>query len=307
MSELYKKSGVDLDKARELTNLLKAKAPKSSIGAFAGILNFGENYLVSTVDGIGTKIIPLLERKMYSTLAKDLCAMNLNDLVTTGAKPLGFCDYISVNKINPDIVSNIVCELKDTLEDYGCELQGGETSELNILNENSMDICGFAFGCVEKEKFLDINKVKSGDIIIGLCSSGPHSNGFSLIRKFYEEKKLSDEEFEQCLKPTYIYVNEILELSWRNLIKSAANITGGGIVENLHRAIPENLFANLDYLAIPEQEIFVKLQALSDDEAWRIFNMGAGYCVICEKDKTREVLEVTKRYSPFVFGEVKHA
>lgn len=306
MSDLYKKSGVDLDKAAELTNLLKAKAPKSSIGAFAGVLNFGEDYLVSTVDGIGTKIIPLLERKMYSGIAQDLCAMNLNDLVTTGAKPLGFCDYISVNKIDPDVVSKIVGELKNTLENFGCELQGGETSELNILNENSMDICGFAFGSVEKSKLLDINNVQAGDVVIGLCSSGPHSNGFSLIRKFYEEKKLSDEEFEQCLKPTYIYVNEILELCWRNLIKSAANITGGGIVENLHRAIREPLFADLDYSAIPRQPIFIKLQALSEDEAWRIFNMGVGFCVICEKNKVQEVTEVTKRYSPFVFGEVKN-
>lgn len=306
MTKLYKQSGVNIEKSDELT--LRISKNSTNIGRFGAICEhefLKDYYLVTTTDGIGSKIIPLMQKGLYATVAADLIAMNLNDLACSGAVPVSFVDYISVNKLDSEPIAQVISELKKQLKKYGCELCGGETSELkNIIQPEKIDIAGFATGLVKKENLLDKKNVEKDDVIIGLCSSGIHSNGFSLITYLYENEKLTQEEYKQCLEPTIIYINEIIELCELKLITSAANITGGGIVQNLKRSVGNDLELDLNFSAILEQPIFKKLFELCGEEAYEVFNMGVGFCVITKEKNVEKVLEHLKKYKPFVFGKV---
>lgn len=308
MEKLYEKSGVSIKNADILVDKISENSKIKNFERFGAIIEhkfLKDFYLVTTTDGIGSKLTELLKRKAYSVIANDLIAMNLNDLACSGAIPLTFVDYISAHILEPDVVSQIIIELKNQLKLYGCELLGGETSELkNIIQEGKMDIAGFATGLVKKENLLDKKNVKEGDVIIGLCSNGPHSNGFSLINYLYNENKLSEEEFEQCQKPTAVYINEIIDLTDKKLLKACANITGGGILNNLNRIIPKALSADLDYKRIPSQPIFEKLLSLCGEEAFEVFNMGVGFCVVTSPDKAQNAMYRLQRFSPFIFGKV---
>lgn len=306
MSKLYEQSGVNLSEANKLNQKLQQKL---GISAFAGKTFLAENLkLVTCCDGIGSKIIPLYEKKLYKTIATDVVAANLNDLVCAGATAIGFVDYLAVNKLENDAVFEIINGINEDLAKCDCKLLGGETSEISeLITEGNIDISGFAVGVIKEGRELNKNNVKNGDIVIGLCSSGIHANGFSLIRKLFKEKKLSSEEFSMCLAPTYIYYNCVSKLIEKKLIKSCSNITGGGIFSNLSRSIPEQLTADLDIEKIPPQPIFEKLKTICGQEFYEVFNAGVGFCLIAEEKNKDEILEICKNYkgfSPFVFGKI---
>jgi len=308
----YKNSGVNLQSSNTLTQMLFSGLKSENFTGFAGLFEhpaLPDYYLAGTTDGIGTKIIPLVERELYSTIAQDLAAMNLNDLVCTGAKPLFFLDYIAANVLNPEEISNFILELNKVLKIYDCALIGGETSEMgNFIKKGVFDAAGFAVGLIKKTDLIKKQNVKENDVIIGLKSTGAHSNGFSLIRKLYEDKRISKAEFEQSLAPTAIYVNEILKLCSLGAVSALANITGGGILSNLERIIPNGLSAKLDKNSLPKIEIFDIINKwTTEDEMFRTFNMGAGFCIICKEKHAKTVLDITKTFSPFVFGVVEKA
>ncbi len=302
---MYEKSGVNLSEA---DNLNKKLADNLNIKAFAGVVNnplLGDLSLVTCCDGIGSKIIPLYDQKLYKTIAIDVVAANLNDLICSGATAVGFVDYLAVNKLDSEAVFEIVNAIDEELKKCDCKLLGGETSEISeLITEGNIDISGFAIGLVKKGEELTKKKVTEGDIVIGLCSSGIHANGFSLIRKLHKENKLTDEEFKTCLAPTHVYYNCVAELVAKKLIKACANITGGGILSNLKRIVPEYLKLDLDFEKIPTTPIFEKLKQICDDEFYEVFNAGVGFCLIADEKNLANIFESCKQFSPFVFGKI---
>lgn len=301
--KLYENSGVNLSQAQKLNDKLSQGL---GIKSFAGKTFLAEGLnLVTCCDGIGSKIIPLYERKKYETIAADVVAANLNDLICSGATAVGFVDYLAVNKLDSDAVFEIISAIDKELKKCNCKLLGGETSEISeLISTNNIDISGFAIGLVKEGEGLSKENVLPEDVVIGLCSSGVHANGFSLIRKLYKEKKLTEEEFEACLAPTYIYYNCVLKLVQKKLIKSCANITGGGILSNLLRVVPEDLSVDLDFDKIPPQNVFQKLKNICGDEVYEVFNAGVGFCLIADASNQDEIFEICKGFSPFVFGEI---
>lgn len=306
----YEQAGVSIQKADLLTDIIRDTVVSENIGMFAGLFEhpyFPEYYLVACTDGVGTKVIPLKERGYIDTIATDLIAMNLNDMICTGARPLFFLDYFATHTLDVEITSKFVKSLKDQLAQFNCVLLGGETAELkDVLNEGHFDVGGFAVGAIQKDKLLTKSNVKENDIVIGLESSGPHSNGYTLIRKLFDVGKLSLDEFESALKPTHLYVNEVIELTQQSRIKVAANITGGGIADNLKRVIPNNLTACISKDNIPYSQLFRKLkEAVGDEEAYKTFNMGVGMCLIVSPDNISSVVNICNKFNPFIFGEIK--
>lgn len=308
----YEDSGVSIEKSDKLTKIILDSVKNDNIGNFAGIYEhpyFPEYYLVACTDGVGTKIIPLLERKRFDTIAIDLIAMNLNDLITTGAKPMFFLDYLATNSLDIEDAGSFVVALKEELEKYHCTLLGGETAELgSLIKEKHFDVGGFMVGVVKKPKLLTPMNVNEDDIVIGLASSGGHSNGFSLIRKLHDEKLLSDELFEKSLAPTHIYANVVEKMSAKKLINATAHITGGGIVDNLRRSVPKGFYANIKLENIPQDNLFKELERLVGfKEAYHTFNMGVGFCIIAGEENCDEILEIAAEFSPFIMGKIKRA
>lgn len=309
MKYSYLNSGVNIKKADEFIQHIKSITKRTQIGYFAGLFEhslFNDYCFVSCADGIGTKIIPLIAKKDVKTIANDLLAMNLNDLICCGAKPLFFLDYIAANQIDVELLHNFINELNLILEKYECTLLGGETSELgDLILKNNFDVAGFLVGAVKKENLINKSNVKKGDSIIGLKSNGVHSNGFSLIRKLYFDKVIDDVFFEKLLSPVKIYYDIVIKLNEKKLINSCANITGGGIVSNIKRALPVGLDLKLDFNKIPKCEIFEKIvQIVGASEAFKTFNMNVGFVLIVSNEKTDCVMELAKDWQPFVFGEV---
>lgn len=309
MKYTYLNSGVDVFGADMLVKNIKGIVKKQTIGDFAGLFEhpiFEDYYLAACTDGVGTKIIPLIKKRDTKTIANDLFAMNINDLVCCGAKPLFFLDYIALNKLDVDLVSNLVGELNKVLEKYSCTLLGGETSELgDLILKNNFDISGFLVGAVKKDKLIDKNNVKKGDLVVALESSGAHSNGFSLIRKLYKDGLLSDDLFEKSLAPVRIYYDTVQKLNDKKLVKSCANITGGGILANLERSIPKGLGLKTDYGKIKLTPLFKRLlELVGEKEAYSTFNMGVGFCVVCSPCDLDEVIKICTDYNPFILGEV---
>lgn len=304
MGTLYENSGVNQQEARILENNIKNI--NSNISRFAGVVNITQTDcvtgLATTCDGIGSKVMTLYERKLYNNIAKDLIAVNMNNLACSGAKLVGFSDYIAVNKLESDAITGIVNELNIELQKYNCPLLGGETSEVNsLITKNQMDICGFSIGInpIKKEKIV------SGDIVIGLSSSGIHTNGFSLIRKLYHEGQLTDADLNECLKPSHNYYNEIIDLYNKGKIKDCANITAGGIYANLNRILPKGLKANLNLKHIPKQPIYEKLYQICGDEMYDVFNAGIGFCMVAERASNEIFFEDCQKYNPIVLGVIE--
>ena len=276
----YKTSGVDIEAGNAFVDRLKEKVP--TIGGFGGMYKVPRGYeepiLVSGTDGVGTKICICNRLDNYKTIGIDLVAMCVNDIITCGAKPLYFLDYISLNRINnrvDDIMEGIIkgCELA------GVELIGGETAEHPMTFD--IDMAGFSTGIIEEFDIVDGKLIKEGDIIIGIESSGIHSNGYSLINHLIRQKKLK--LTKDFLTPTHIYTSLVQELLNEVPILGMAHITGGGIPENLPRCLPDGLNAHIDYNSWPLPKIFQKIMLageIPEEEMKKVFNLGIGYCVV---------------------------
>ncbi|KLO24988.1 phosphoribosylformylglycinamidine cyclo-ligase [Marinitoga sp. 1155] len=296
----YKNSGVNIDEANKMINNIKDKL-KENAEMYAGLFpikyilkNYDNPILVASTDGVGTKMILLEERKKWDIIAKDLVAMVLNDLVCVGAKPLFFLDYYATGKLNNIDGSEFLNSLIDVLESVNCRLIGGETAELpGLLINNRVDVAGFGVGIVDKNEILGKKNVKEGDILIGIKSSGIHSNGFSLIRKLLNDGVL--EFSERLITPTKLMVNQTLSI--KEFINAAAHITGGGIEENLSRVIPEELSAKVYVNWTLDKVFFDILNAgVSIKEAFKVFNMGIGMIYVVSPDKLNMVKNKLSEY-----------
>jgi phosphoribosylformylglycinamidine cyclo-ligase len=310
----YADAGVDLDAADRVVELLsgeleQARRPEvlGGIGGFGGLFAFDPSryqqpVLVSGTDGVGTKVDIARRMQVLDTVGIDLVAMVVDDLVVTGAEPLFFNDYVSVGKLDPDRVADLVRGIADGCADAGCALVGGETAEHpGLLGPDEFDLAGFGVGVVEQGDLLGPHRVREGDVLVALASSGLHSNGFSLVRRLVEGLDLDrthglDRPLgEVLLTPTRIYVRDCLELIDRVEVRALSHVTGGGIVGNLPRVLPPGLGAEVDASTWQRPEIFARLQELgpvAEEEMWRTFNLGVGMVVIVPPDAAQAAIEL---------------
>ena len=320
----YKNSGVDISLGnkfvKHISKLTKKNVQKTSrkklqsnIGSFGSLydiesLNVKNPVIVSCTDGVGTKLELSNKYNKLDTIGIDLVAMCVNDLIVQGAKPLFFLDYIAIDKINLQKLKKILNGILKGCKISNCELIGGETAEMpGIYKKDKFDLAGFSTGIVSKNKILKKNNVKTGDIILAIPSSGIHSNGYSLVRDILKKNKLPKEIKKDLLNPTKIYVKEILNLCKKNLIHSAANITGGGIIENISRSVPNQLSINIDLSKIKILKIFswLKSKNISDKEMLRTFNCGVGFCIIAKKNNFEKIKRYfPKNYLPYQIGYI---
>jgi len=319
----YKKSGVNINAADNLVNFIsnvsskkKGKKKFSNIGGFGSITSIPKGIkqpkIVACTDGVGTKIEIANTINKYDTIGIDLVAMNVNDLIVQGAKPLLFLDYISINKIDLKKLKSIIKGILKGCRLSGCELVGGETAEMpGTYEKGKFDIAGFAVGAVSKNKILAKNKIKKNNLILAVPSSGLHSNGFSLVRYLINKKKINIKKNKflksELLKPTKIYVDEVLKLIDRSLINGCANITGGGISDNIKRIIPDKMIADIDLKRIKTLNIFkwLKKNGISEREMLKTFNCGVGFCLIINPKDLKKVTKYFSRdYKPYVIGKI---
>ncbi len=315
----YKKSGVNISLGNKFVKHIgkltkkNVKKANSNIGSFSSLydissLNIKKPIIVSCTDGVGTKLELSDKYNQLNTIGIDLVAMCVNDLVVQGAKPLFFLDYIAIDKVKLSKLKKIIKGILKGCKLSKCELIGGETAEMpGIYKKNKFDLAGFCTGIISKNKVLKKNNVKIGDIILAIPSTGIHSNGYSLVREILKKNKLPLKIKKILLKPTKIYVEEILSLCKKNLIHSAANITGGGIIENVIRSIPDNLTANIDLSKIKVKKIFswLKSKNISDKEMLRTFNCGVGFCIIIKKSNYKKVKKYfTNNFIPYEIGYI---
>ena len=287
-----------------------------NIGSFGSIFDFSSlkmknPIIVSSTDGVGTKIELAQKLKTYDTIGIDLVAMCVNDLIVQGAKPIFFLDYIAVDKLRFKKVKKILDGIVTGCKLAECSLIGGETAEMpGTYAKNKFDLAGFAVGLVEKKKLLTKKKVKFNDVVLAIPSSGLHSNGFSLIRHILKKKiksSIPSSIKKELIKPTKIYVKELNKMNKYNLINGCANITGGGLLGNLIRAVPENLCLNIDLSKIKTKIIFqwLKNNNISDSEMLNTFNCGVGFCLIANKKNVNKIKKCfTKEYKPYEIGFV---
>ena len=320
----YKKSGVNISLANKLVkhisnlskkNVKKTNSPsfKDEIGGFGSLFDIS-NYkindpvIVSCTDGVGTKIDLANKFKKFDTIGVDLVAMCVNDLIVQGAKPLFFLDYIAVGKLDLNKTKKILKGIFKGCKISDCKLIGGETAEMpGIYSKNKFDLAGFSVGIVSKKKILSKNKVKPNDVILAIPSNGIHSNGFSLVRSILKKNKIPNNLKIDLLRPTKIYSKEILKLTEKNLINSAAHITGGGIIENLLRSVPKNLTLNifLDKIKILKIFKWLKQKNISDQEMIRTFNCGVGFCIIVPKKNISQIIKMfPKSNKPYEIGYI---
>jgi phosphoribosylformylglycinamidine cyclo-ligase len=333
MSLNYKQAGVDIDAGNELVNRIKpfAKATSrvgadSDLGGFGALFdlkkcNFKDPVLVSSTDGVGTKLKVAIDVDKHDTIGIDLVAMSVNDLVVQGAEPLFFLDYFACSKLDVEVASQVVKGIADGCKLAGCALIGGETAEMpGMYKAGDYDLAGFAVGAVERDQILP-RPTNAGDILIGLKSSGVHSNGYSLARFILEKNsvnfsdklsdKLSGEKTvgETLLTPTKIYVKSCLEAIKTGKVKAISHITGGGLTENLPRVLSKNVTPKIDYKSWNRPEIFDYLQKLgnvTDAEMQRTFNCGIGMVLVVAQGDENEVKAILEKAGEevFVIGEL---
>ena len=302
----YADAGVDIEKGdrfAEFIGSLKSKAVSGEIGGFAGGIEIDtEKYknpvLLSTTDGVGTKLLIARQLEKYDTIGIDLVAMCVNDLIVCGADPVNFLDYIACGKLKEKQMQEIIKGVVNGCEQSECILAGGETAEMpDVYAEDDFDLAGFCVGLVSRENILPKkDKISSGDSILALKSVGIHSNGLSLARKVI--KKDDIEGRKELLKPTKIYVKDLKELLKTGKILSAAHITGGGLVGNLKRTIPDSLEPEIDFSSWETPEIFKKIQSqgnIETEEMRKVFNMGIGIAFIVKKSDEDSVIEHGKK------------
>ncbi len=320
----YKKSGVNVSVANKfvshIAKLSKKNVKKTAnsfdkdnIGAFGSAFDLSnikikDPVIVSCTDGVGTKIDLANRFNKFDTIGIDLVAMCVNDLIVQGAKPLFFLDYIAVGKLKLKKIKQILKGILKGCKTAGCNLIGGETAEMpGIYSKDKFDLAGFSVGLVSKKKILNKKNVKKDNLILAIPSNGIHSNGYSLVRTILKKKKISQKIKKELLRPTKIYTNEILKLTNKNLINSSAHITGGGIIENIVRSIPNNLSINIDLSKIKTKKIFrwLKSNNVSDLEMLKTFNCGVGFCIIVDKKNINKIKKYfNKDYMPYEIGYI---
>tara|TARA_B100002052_G_scaffold119697_1_gene110122 strand:- start:192 stop:1214 length:1023 start_codon:yes stop_codon:yes gene_type:complete len=318
----YSKSGVNIPKADSFVKFISSLTRKSSkSGDFKNIGGFGavstiprklkEPNIVTSTDGVGTKIEIANDLNKFDTIGIDLVAMCVNDLLVQGAKPYLFLDYISVSKINLRKLKNLVRGIVNGCNIAGCKLVGGETAEMpGTYSKGKFDIAGFAVGLVEKKKILH-NKIKNNDLILAVPSNGLHSNGFSLVRYVIKKKRinLKSNKFlkKELIRPTKIYVKELSIINEKNLINGCANITGGGLADNLKRIIPKNLGAEINLNNIKTLKIFKWLHkmGITENEMLKTFNCGVGFCLVINPKNLNKIIRYFGRnFKPYVIGKI---
>ena len=319
----YKKSGVDINAAEKFVKFIasissrkKSKKKFNNIGGFGSISSIPNNIkdpkIVACTDGVGTKIEIANTINKFDTIGIDLVAMSVNDLIVQGARPLLFLDYISINKINLPKLKSIIKGVIKGCKISECSLVGGETAEMpGTYEKGKFDIAGFAVGVVDKKKILNKKKIKNNDLILAVPSSGLHSNGYSLVRNIIKKKKINikNNSFlkKELIKPTKIYVKEVLNLIDKKLLNGCANITGGGLPDNIKRIIPERYCAEIDLNKIKPLKIFkwLKKNNIEDNEMLKTFNCGVGFCLIINPKNLEKINKYfSKNYKPYVIGKI---
>ena len=319
----YVKSGVNIKAADKFVKFISLntnkgkKRPKfANIGAFGAVSKIPKKIknprLVTSADGVGTKIEIANELKKFDTIGIDLVAMCVNDLIVQGAKPFYFLDYISIDKIDLKKLKIIAKGILKGCKISRCELVGGETAEMpGTYAKGKFDIAGFAVGLVSQKKILKKNKIKNNDLILAIPSNGLHSNGFSLIRYVLKKKKIKikNNKFlkKELLTPTKIYVKEVIKLIENNLINGCANITGGGLKDNLSRVIPKGYGAEINLESVKTSKIFkfFKNLGIKDKEMIKTLNCGIGFCLIANLNNLKKIKKsFPKKYKPYIIGKV---
>lgn len=320
----YKESGVDISAGNALVSSIKedvllTHGPNvlDSFGGFAGMFKLGDHYkspvLVSCTDGVGTKVALAQESGILSGIGQDLVAMCVNDLITCGADPLFFLDYYASSKLNIEDAAYIIKGIAKACRDVNCALLGGETAEMpGHYNAKNFDLAGFAVGCVDENKIIDHRQIVEGNVLIGIESSGPHSNGFSLIRKILQHSEPSKDShmIEKLLQPTYLYPPLISEIRKHHDICGIAHITGGGITENVSRIIPDGLAANISKRTWVLPEVFRWLQTngnISSSEMFEVFNCGIGMILIVDFSHVDSISKciLENGYKSWVIGKIE--
>lgn len=328
----YANSGVDIKAGYEAVRHMKSHVQKtftkgviSDLGGFGGMFaldssKYSEPVLVSGTDGVGTKLMIAFAMDKHNTIGEDCVAMCINDILCQGAKPLFFLDYIATGRLEPKKIASIVEGVSNGCIKAGCALIGGETAEMpGLYGEDEYDLAGFAVGVVDKRRIITGEKIKKGDVLIGLPSSGLHSNGFSLVRKlFFDIKKYSIEQYidelgstlgEELIKPTKIYSNALIELNEKFNIKGISHITGGGFYENIPRILPPGFGAKInrkDFEILPIFKIIQKLGNIETEEMYSTFNMGIGMVMAVENTDVESIIEFLsdREEKAYVIGEI---
>ena len=325
----YADSGVSIDAGDELVERIKPLAKKTlipgvlgSIGGFGAMFEVSKDYkepvLVTGTDGVGTKLKLAFLLNKHDSVGQDLVGMSVNDILVQGAKSLFFLDYFACGHLDVDVAEKVVGGVARGCELAGCALIGGETAEMpGMYPEGEYDLAGFAVGVVDKANIIDGKSIVPCDVVLGLTSSGPHSNGFSLIRKVIEvsgaswEEKIGDKTLaDAVMEPTRIYVKPVLSVMEKVEIKGMAHITGGGLLENVPRILPDNTQAVIKAGSWPRPEIFNWLQEkgnIEDHEMYRVFNNGIGMAVIVAADKAEEAMQLFREAGETVYriGEIE--
>ncbi len=322
-AQTYKKAGVDIDKADEFVGRIKSLLKKTdrpevigSVGGFSGLFMprlaaIKNPVLVSATDGVGTKLILAEMLNKYDTVGIDLVAMCADDVVVVGAEPLFFLDYIACGKLNDDKLYELMKGITKGCQDSGCALIGGETAELpGMYEKEKFDLAGFCVGVVSRERIIDGRSCRRGDKVLGLASSGLHSNGFSLVRKVFSHKELRGKFGLELLRPTRIYAKSILKIMEKVRINAMSHITGGGFYENIPRVLPQGLRAEIQRGSWPVPSIFRKIQErgqMSDREMFRTFNMGVGMVLILESRNAHKALKLFEKMGEkaWIIGELR--
>lgn len=330
MSKAYQQAGVDINAGYEaverMSSHVKRTMRKEVLGGLGGFgatydlsqLNMKAPLLVSGTDGVGTKLKLAIDHNKHDTIGVDAVAMCVNDILTTGAEPLYFLDYIATNKVVPEVIEQIVKGVSDGCEETNTALIGGETAEMGeMYHEGEYDLAGFAVGAVEKDEYIDGSNVKPGQVIIGLESSGIHSNGYSLVRNLIKKSNVDLQEkfdaqrtyLETFLEPTRLYVKPVLAVKEAIQINAMTHITGGGFYENIPRALPEGVTAKVDTTSFPTLTIFDWLQQqgeIETAEMYNVFNMGIGFTIIVEAQDADKALAILKEHDvkAYKIGEI---
>ena len=318
----YKKSGVNIKAADMFVKYIASRVKETkksvnfkNIGGFGSLSKIPNNknlFLAASTDGVGTKLEIANELNKFNTIGVDLVAMSVNDLIVQGAKPYFFLDYISIDKINLKKLKLIISGIINGCKIAGCELLGGETAEMpGTYTKNKFDLAGFAIGFINKKNIIIGNKIRKNNVIIAIPSSGLHSNGFSLVRNILKKRKISifKNTFlkKELLIPTKIYVNEVLKLNEKKLINACANITGGGLENNIKRVIPKGLCAEIELNKIKTKKIFnwIKSKGVTDSEMHKTFNCGVGFCLIAKENNFKLIKKhFNKTYQPYIIGKI---